>query len=111
MKIERDGSVVIPVELADTFRDHSLPLAQRLEKLALLIGSDAWESSQSPHAESLIREAALRIAGFLVKASGRQSAFDAIAVWNNTLRAENARLLALCERLEEENRRLRNISC
>ena len=83
-------------------------LVHRLEKLALLIGSDAWESSQAPHAESLIREAALRLAGLMMEASGHKSVLDAAARWNNTLRAENARLLEFCERLEEENRLLRS---
>ncbi len=108
MKIERDGSVIIPVELAGTFRDFSLPLVQRLEKLALLIGSDEWTQEEAPHAESLIREAALRLAGLMTEVSGRKSVLDAVTGWNNTLRVENARLLEFCDRLEEENRRLRD---
>jgi len=92
MKIERDGSVVIASEHAGTFRDFRLPLVQRLEKLALLVGSDSWTSDQAPHAESLIREAALRLSGFMTEAAGRQSVLDAITSWNNALREENERL-------------------
>jgi len=92
---------------SDTFLDFRLPLVQRLEKLALLIGSDAWSADQGPAAESLIREAALRLSAFMVEATAHKNVLDAAANWNNTLRAENARLLARCENLEEENRRLK----
>ena len=67
-------------------------LVQRLEKLALLIGSDAWSADQAPHAESLIREAALRLTGFMTEDAGRKSVLDAVTSWNNSLREENARL-------------------
>ena len=67
-------------------------LVQRLEKLALLIGSDAWSADQGPAAESLIREAALRLAGLMVEATSRKSVLDGLANWNNSLRAENSRL-------------------
>ena len=92
LKIERDRSVVVDAKDVDTFHDFRLPLVQRLEKLALLIGSDLWSADQGPVAESLIREAALRLAGFMTEASGRKSVLDALTNWNNSLRAENSRL-------------------
>ena len=97
--------MVIGDEDVNTFHDFRLPLVQRLEKLALLIGSDAWSADQAPFAESLIREAALRLSGFMVEATSRNDLFKSLTTWNNTLRAENARLLEFCEMLEEENRR------
>ena len=91
---------------SDTFLDFRLPLVVRLEKLALIIGSDSWSADQGPGAESLIREAALMLTRLTVEATAHNSVLDAAANWNNSLRAENARLLARCENLEEENRRL-----
>ena len=85
----------------DTFHDFRLPLVQRLEKFALLIGSDAWSADQAPFAESLIREAALRLS----EATARENFESLLKTWNNSLCAENARLLEFCEILEEENRR------
>ena len=67
-------------------------LVQRLEKLALLIGSDAWSADQGPAAESLIREASLRLAGFMTETTGRASVLNALTHWNNSLREENERL-------------------
>ena len=67
-------------------------LIQKLEKLALLIGSDAWSADQGPAAESLIREAALRLTGFMTEVAGRKSVLDALTHWNNSLREENSRL-------------------
>jgi len=67
-------------------------LVQKLERLALLIGSDAWSADQGPAAESLIREASLRLTDFMTEVTGRASVLDALTNWNNSLRAENSRL-------------------
>ena len=67
-------------------------LVQRLEKLALLIGSDAWSADQGPAAESLIREASLRLTGLMTEVAGRKPVLDALTNWNNSLREENSRL-------------------
>jgi hypothetical protein len=110
IKIEGDGNVTVLINRADTFLDFRLSLVERLEKFALLVGSNEWSAEQGPGAESLIREAALRLSGFMVEATSRKNLFDSLTTWNNTLRAENARLLEFCEMLEEENRRLKSES-
>lgn len=92
VEIGRDGVVVVPKRYLNTFLDFRLPLVERLEKLALLIGSDEWSSDQAPDAESLIREAALRLSGLMVEATSRKGVFDALTEWNNKLREENDRL-------------------
>lgn len=75
-----------------TFLDFKLPLTERLEKLALLIGSNEWSPDMGPYAESLIRETIMCLSSLLAESKGRNSVLDGLTNWNNDLRVENMRL-------------------
>jgi hypothetical protein len=61
IEIGQDGSVTVSERYINTFQDYRLPLHARMEKLALLVGSDAFEAEHRLSAECLLREAAIRL--------------------------------------------------
>jgi len=72
--------------------DERLPLVERLNKLALMIGSERGLPEHRTEAEALVREAIVCLTSLLRESSGRQSVLDALTSWNNALREENERL-------------------
>jgi FtsZ-binding cell division protein ZapB len=67
-------------------------LVERLNSLALLIGSDEWKPERGPEAESLIREAVHWIKVQQIEVDGSKNVINSTTAWNNELRHENERL-------------------
>ena len=93
MEIDQQGNVAVPKEDVGTFRDHRLPLRDRLALLAAKIRhGDGLLDKHDDSAARLIYEAQDRLNGFEMASSHRESLFRAMNDLIVSLRQENERL-------------------
>ena len=94
VEIDQQGNVTVPKEDVGTFRDHRLPLRDRLALLAAKIrnADGVWLSDHDDAAARLVYEASDRLNGFEMASSHRESLFRAMNDLIISLRQENERL-------------------
>ena len=102
IEIAQSGEILVSPSDADTFKDLRIPIHERLGKLAILMGSDEFPEIDQWEAESLLKEAALRLEPSRSVNEHRHQALGQAAARINYLQAENSSLRELNAGLEAE---------
>ena len=104
MQIDQNGTVTVPPQDEKTFRDKRLPLRERLDKLARLLGDAAEKfDDQRVAAEDLVREAAIRLEGFEHTANARKVTMDSLIEWKKAYERE---IMGLRETVRQQTYRI-----